>query len=213
MHVQSAKLGQLYSLGDPQARPRRILQCTRLLTKNRQWLQAVRTFNQLMSCPFNKPMTWDHAMEIYSQFRGEEKDPALLKRRVVSVASRAKIHSRLFDSRKPTSFNGDLFDLINSRVNDREQVINSAVLIYMEIVEPSGRNQFFQDLDGFTEVVPHGEFLAHEGHARFAWFMMNYFLLNNGYGAFYYNDQSDYDSLHDSLNPYGDLKRMLDERI
>ncbi|MFC1674978.1 hypothetical protein ACFL1K_03735 [Candidatus Omnitrophota bacterium] len=154
------------------------------------FLKTIDYFNQVVLV--QNRLTWSDVITIFRIFRGERKDGELHDRRVKSVTEqfrtlveRAPVFS---DSNILEGFGGGVLELANlSTFKDRprEEVIEIAYLIYRELAVW----QLFAGQDGFgraiTNIIPHPA----DGHHRVAWFVMNYFLIHNGYEPFYFDGE------------------------
>ncbi len=168
--------------------------------QNPHFLAAVEYFNNtVLQAP---EFTWDHAIELFHLFRGEPQDEELYRVRVSSAGIRDE--------------HRDVMTLVNDATfgeKERLDVVQQAAEIYRQFY---CRDPFFLGLEGFNKVEPDKptEKAPHvaSGHHRLSWFMINYFLINNGYEPFYLREGEDEGLLLDGHRSVY-LQELLSERL
>lgn len=170
------------------------LEVSKLFHKDPNLLKAVRYFNREVIShnaldPYKK-MTWEHAIELFRLFRGEDENPDLHRVRLDSVQ---KLDAKYKHSKFTQGFpdNTTLMNLVNRKVASRQEAIFNAAIIYYHL----SRNQlFYQCEEGFDTAMSRNDFDIHDGlptvqgHHRMTWFLMNKHLHNNRLGFFYFNN-------------------------
>lgn len=164
----------------------------RIYNKDKSFMNAVAYFNEQV-LP-DGPMTWEQVAEIFRLVRGEAPDPQLSAVRARSLKAKEE---KLMSMKQGRRRDGVL-PLVNDTSFAGKPARDAALhaeCIYYSIVAPV---QFFVSLDGFRESPD--ELTRHpaDGHHRVAWFLMNYFLIRNGYEPVYFSDKEDYaKAIHD----------------
>ncbi len=171
--------------------------------KDPYFMDAVHYFNKIIinvgSSNSIRPLTWLRAIRLYEIFRGERYSREIRTQRLAYVKGLDSIMRRA-----------------NTRVMGRERVLEEAVNLYFDFVT---QHYFSPDhgnviIPGFDSVLDESEIdkdRSHpaNGHHRLAWFMMNFFLLRNGYTPFYFSNQEEYDDIRDRISFHG---RILTRR-
>ncbi|TBR15224.1 response regulator, partial [bacterium] len=175
----------------------------RLWSKDNNFLGAVDYFNTTVIS--QDKISWENAVNLFSKLMGEDVNAESVRQlnamREKSAAGRGKnlkrqdlstliAHKINAASRIIPGFTGGVLELANSRINSEglkqkdidNNVRDIATWIYTEIVSSP---QFFYGLRGFGDAG---------GHNRVAWFIMNYFLIKNGYAPFYFKDARQYNT-------------------
>ncbi len=175
----------------------------KLWSQDKNFLSVVDYFNTTVLS--QDRISWENVVNLYSKLMGEDTNAGNVRKlnelRIRSAAERGKslksqdlstliTHNINAAARIIPGFTGGVLELANSKINSegRQQkdidnnVRDIATWIYTEIV--SGP-QFFYGLRGFGDAG---------GHNRVAWFIMNYFLVKNGYEPFYFKDSRQYNA-------------------
>jgi hypothetical protein len=181
---------------------------TKIFNQDPHFLKAVDYFNtQVLHSP-NVPdeMTWEKAVNLYELFRGDDENPHYImseERQNRLAAGGEPLISQLL-----TKINAIL-----PQGTDTEKIITEAAEIY-EILgsDDIQRPQILYGRPGFDKIKGSQETNLTEpssGHHRLAWFLMNFFLIRNGYQPFYFEDVNQYNRL--PLNYY--WKKFRDKPI
>lgn len=174
-----------------------VLDASNVLSADPDFLEALEYFNTEVIAPDAAgripPMTWEDAMRLYELFRGDWKNPDY-------AASDAGSLRRAFgDDRRAQrllkSTNAILLDRL-----EEDTVIDRAANIYEQLArDGASGGQMLDGQPGFDRTLPFAKTsrvsdtpAAASGHHRLAWFMMNFFLIRNGYRPFYFLSGSDY---------------------
>ena len=151
----------------------------RLWNQDPDFLSAADYFNEQI-LPAER-FTWNHAVELFRRFRGEPEDPKIQAERISSLETEG-------ERRRP-----GLFDRINDgtfRDRTPAEVAEHAAAIYVDLAgQPQGKSQWLVGLYGFHYAAPEKRGDSSDpasGHHRLGWFMMNVFLVRNGYEPFYF---------------------------
>ncbi len=159
--------------------------------KDPLFLKAVAYFNEHFSAAGQTkvlpPVTWADVITLYELIRGDDANPGYTQedRRL-----------RLSHGDKPWVL--DWLQRMNAEASNSADALDSALRLYRFSSEGSGVSQMFVGLPGFNRVRPPkkegASFDPHpaDGHHRLAWFIMNYYLIRNGYEPFYFESEKEY---------------------
>jgi|GEM_PF-5594415 len=164
----------------------------RIYNKDKSFMNAVAYFNDHVLV--DGPMTWEQVVEIFRLVRGEAPDHQLSVIRARSLKAKEE---KVMSMRQGRRRDGVL-PLVNDTSFAGKPARDAALhaeCIYYSIVAPV---QFFVSLDGFNESPDQLTRHPADGHHRVAWFLMNYFLMRNGYEPVYFTGKEDYaKAIHD----------------
>ena len=187
----------------------------KLWNKRPGFLAAADYFNEVvLPAP---ELTLEHWVELFRLFREETKNVELDRARAQSLADSDQARWILRRVTTPGWAH-----------RPPNKIFEEAVGIYQDVAvyKDLGQvGQFLEDLRGFNTVLPetprnHDEQDPASGHHRLAWFLMNYFLIRNGYLPFYFASEAEYREikrklrvLNSSVDGQGDFLKLLEERV
>ncbi len=172
----------------------------RIFNQSPDFLAAVDYFNDEILVKGDDgdliPIDWGRIMDLYEIFRGDRKN--------------ADYTPGLRQARMEFSYAARVVDAANSRFSEPAAVLDQALQIYKLSLL-----QLFVDQPGFREKAIETHQAGDEphpasGHNRLAWFLMNYFLIRNGYQPFYFKNEDEY---NESSIYMLKMKEMVRERV
>jgi len=169
----------------------RYLEAEKIYFDSPEFLSATHYFNEAVivrdEAGTIQPMDWNKLITIYERLRGDD---------VNAEYTDEDRQLRLSHENEPWA--REWLQNINRQDLTGDEALNLGVKIYRDSSEGDGRNQMFVKKAGFDRVRPPKKAGAYferhpaDGHHGLAWFLMNFFLMRNGYAPFYFKNEKEY---------------------
>ena len=189
---------------------------TRIYSEDRCFLTAAHYFNRSVvergASGYIKPLTWEKVVDLFSVFRADVANPfytpEIRRQRIISLRQDKEAN--------------DILSMVNSNPDSHQQILETAAQIFSIISSFTGPNRddyqkFLGDKKGFDSLLPMNDYgfdqlAPASGHHRLAWFMMNFMLIRNGYGPFYFPREAEFNSVEHKTSR-GDQQAACKELI